>query len=126
LAISFSARKYRASTTTRLHHLEALIGKNEAGNRLPREREVGRSSANHIEEGNTVRREADEEQKQELEAPARDTTGQIIRQRITRIGLSSFSASSGNLRILNPVWNELVGPPGFEPGTVRFLPGDSL
>jgi len=78
---SSSARRCRASTTTLLHHLEALTGQNEKGNRSPRERGAGRSGAIHLEEGNTVRRESDEVPKQELEA-GRDTMGQIIRTRI--------------------------------------------
>ena len=83
-AISSSARKYRASTTILLHHLEARTGKNEAGNSPPREREAGRNDASQIEEDNTARREPDEAPKQELEAGI-DTMGQIIRARISRI-----------------------------------------
>jgi len=94
LAISSSARKYRASTTTLLPHLEALTGKKEAGNRFPRERGAGHNGAIRLEEDNTVRRESDEAPKQELEA-GRDTLGQIIRGESHEIDLSSFFAYTG-------------------------------
>ncbi len=80
---------------TLLHHLEARTGKNEAGNNPPREREAGRNDASHLEEDNTARRESNEAPKQELEAPGRDTLGQIIRGESHEIDLSSFFAYTG-------------------------------